>query len=219
MKKRKIVNCIYRRSIVFSFNFSFHQASSAAQTACSQANRSNNLSTCLLQIKTALIDPNAFWFGKNYETECPEGTATPGVQCSNPRPNNVDSVATRIFQSDRPSFLSTYIDVTFTSMPGKYTVHIPFLHIKQPGSEEEEEQEFYDLSALYRLFKSSYSHIYRAYRGKKGETEIGYRDTWNSTTATLVLLRARSTAPIHRSDILRPHPMDNDEYDGYTCIQ
>ena len=27
--------------------------------------------------------------------------------------------------------------------------------------------EFYDLSALYRLFKSLYSHMYRAYRGKK----------------------------------------------------
>ena len=44
--------------------------------------------------------------------------------------------------------------------------------------------EFYDLSALSMLFKSLYSHI----RGKKGETEIGYRETWNSTTATLVLL-------------------------------
>ena len=61
--------------------------------------------------------------------------------------------------------------------------------------------EFYDLSALYRLFKSLYSHIYRAYRGKKGETVFGYRETWNSTTATLVLLRARSKAPIHETDI------------------
>ena len=29
--------------------------------------------------------------------------------------------------------------------------------------------------------------MYRAYSGKKGETEIGYRETWNSTTATPVL--------------------------------
>ena len=35
------------------------------------------------------------------------------------------------------------------------------------------------------------------------------------TTATLVLSRARSTAPIHGADILRPHLMDDDEYDGY----
>ena len=82
--------------------------------------------------------------------------------------------------------------------------------------EEEEELEFYDLSALYRLFESLYIHIFSMYRRKKGETEIGYRETWNSTTATLVLLRARSTAPIHRIAILRPHPSDDDEYDGYT---
>ena len=33
--------------------------------------------------------------------------------------------------------------------------------------DEEKELEFYDLSALYRLFKSLYSHMYSAYRGKK----------------------------------------------------
>ena len=43
------------------------------------------------------------------------------------------------------------------------------------------------------------------HRGKKGETEFGYRETWNSTTATLVLLRTRGTAPIHGIAILRPH--------------
>ena len=51
------------------------------------------------------------------------------------------------------------------------------------------------------------------YLGKKG-----YRETWISTTATLVLLRARSTAPIHGIAILRPHPSDDnddDEYDWY----
>ena len=31
-----------------------------------------------------------------------------------------------------------------------------------------------------------------------------YRETWTSTTATLVLLRARSKAPIHGTDSLRP---------------
>ena len=77
------------------------------------------------------------------------------------------------------------------------------------------ESELYDLSALYRLFKSLYSHIYRAYRGQKGETEFGYRETWHSTTATLVLVRAWSTAPIHGIALLRPHPSDDDEYDGY----
>ena len=53
------------------------------------------------------------------------------------------------------------------------------------------------------------------YREKEGETEIEYRETWNSTTVTLVLLRARSTTPIHGIAILRPHPLDDDEYDGY----
>ena len=71
--------------------------------------------------------------------------------------------------------------------------------------EKEEELEFFDLSALYRLFKLLYSHRYRAYRGNKGETEIGYRETWNSTTVTLVLLHGRNTAPIQGTD----------EYDGY----
>jgi len=65
--------------------------------------------------------------------------------------------------------------------------------------------EFFNLSSLYRLFNSLYSHMYRAYRGNKWETELGYRETWYSTTATLVLLRAPSTAPIQETD----------EYDGY----
>ena len=78
---------------------------------------------------------------------------------------------------------------------------------------EVDELELYDISALYRLFKSLYSHIYCAFRVKKGETKFGYRETWNSTTATLVLLRARSTAPIHGIAILRPFPSDDDEYD------
>jgi len=52
-------------------------------------------------------------------------------------------------------------------------------------------------------------------RGKYGETEIGYRETWDSTTATLVLLRGRSTAHIHKVAIVRPIPSDDDEYDGW----
>ena len=70
------------------------------------------------------------------------------------------------------------------------------------------ELEFYDLSALYIVYSSHYIHTFRMYRGKKEETKIGYRETWNSTTATLVLLRARSTAPIHGIAMLRPHPKD-----------
>ena len=72
---------------------------------------------------------------------------------------------------------------------------------------EEKDLEFNNFSALYRLLKSLYLHIYRAYRGKKGETGFGYRETWNSTTATLVLLRARSgvqlryTEPMNTMDI------------------
>ena len=45
--------------------------------------------------------------------------------------------------------------------------------------------------------------MYRAYRGKKGETEFGYGETLNSITAILLLLRARSAVPIHGTDILR----------------
>ena len=58
----------------------------------------------------------------------------------------------------------------------------------------------------YIGYSSHYIHTRIVHRGKEGEREIGYRETWNSTTATLVLLRARSTAPIHGTD----------EYDGYT---
>ena len=68
--------------------------------------------------------------------------------------------------------------------------------------------ECYDVSALYRLFKSLYSHIYQAYRGKKGETEFGYIETWNYIITTLVLLLARGTAPIHGTNVLRPQPTD-----------
>ena len=59
-------------------------------------------------------------------------------------------------------------------------------------------------------------HTFIMHRGKEEETEIGYRVTWNSTTATLVLLRARSTAPMHRIAILHPHLSDDDDkYNGY----
>ena len=51
------------------------------------------------------------------------------------------------------------------------------------------------------------SHYIHTCRRKKGETEIEYRDL-EFYTATLVLLRARSSAPIHGTDILRPHPTD-----------
>ena len=67
----------------------------------------------------------------------------------------------------------------------------------------------------YIGYSSHYIHTFRMYRVKKGETEIGYRKTLNSTTVTLVLLRARSIAPIHGIAVLRPHPSDDDEYDGY----
>ena len=49
---------------------------------------------------------------------------------------------------------------------------------------------------------------------KKGGTNIGYRDTRNTTTATLVHLSARSKGPIQGIAILRPHPSHDDEYDG-----
>ena len=67
----------------------------------------------------------------------------------------------------------------------------------------------------YIGYSSHYIHTFSMYRRREGKTEIGYRETWNSKTVTLVLLRARSTAPIHGIAILRPHPSDDDEYDGY----
>ena len=60
----------------------------------------------------------------------------------------------------------------------------------------------------YRIFKSLFSHMYQSYRGKQGERELGYRETWNSTTVTLVLLRPRSKGSINGTDILRPHPTE-----------
>ena len=67
--------------------------------------------------------------------------------------------------------------------------------LKDEEEEEEEELELYDLSALYKLFKALYSHMYRAYRGKKGETEYGYSHPGSCTCP-------------HGTDILRPHPSD-----------
>ena len=52
---------------------------------------------------------------------------------------------------------------------------------------------------------------------RKERQNIGLGDTWPSAKATLVLLRARSTDPIHRTDILRPHPLDAG--DNGVCIQ
>ena len=63
----------------------------------------------------------------------------------------------------------------------------------------------------YIGYSSHFIHTFSMYRENKGETEVGYRETWNSTTVT----RARSTAPIHEIAILRPHPSDDDEYNGY----
>ena len=65
--------------------------------------------------------------------------------------------------------------------------------------------EFYDVLALYRLFKSLYSHFIVLQRKERRDKKIGYKETWNSTTTTLVLLRARSTATIHGTD-------EHDEY-------
>ena len=67
----------------------------------------------------------------------------------------------------------------------------------------------------YIGYSSHYVHTFSMYRGKKGETELGYRETCSSTTATLVLLNARSTAPIHGVTIVRLHSPVDDEYDEY----
>ena len=40
----------------------------------------------------------------------------------------------------------------------------------------------YDISAI---FNSIYSHIYRTGKGKDGEKEFGFRETWNSAINTL----------------------------------
>ena len=39
----------------------------------------------------------------------------------------------------------------------------------------------------YIVYSNHYIHTFSMQRVKKGETEIGYRETWHSTTATLVL--------------------------------
>ena len=69
----------------------------------------------------------------------------------------------------------------------------------------------------YIGYSSHYSHtvIVHTWYIEERQTSDTERETWNSTTATLVLLRTRSTALIHGTDVLRPHPMDDDEYDGY----
>ena len=100
-----------------------------------------------------------------------------------------------------------FLIVCFVSVL-KWFIVQRMLYVSEKYKEEEEELDVYDLSELYRLFKSLYSHMYRVYRGKKRRDRIWNRETWNSPTGTLVILRARSTAPIHRTDILRPHPTD-----------
>ena len=64
----------------------------------------------------------------------------------------------------------------------------------------------------YIGYSSNYSHTCIVDREIRKERQ---KLAWNFTTVTLVLLRSRSKVPIHGIDILPPHPMDDNEYDGY----
>ena len=46
------------------------------------------------------------------------------------------------------------------------------------------------------------------HRGVRKDRKKSDTETWNSTTAALVLLRVLSKAPIHGTYILNPHPTD-----------
>ena len=67
----------------------------------------------------------------------------------------------------------------------------------------------------YIGFSSHYIHTFIVHTEERKERQNSDRETWNSAKVTLVLLRARSTSPIHGADSLRPHPSDDDEYDEY----
>ena len=75
--------------------------------------------------------------------------------------------------------------------------------MREREREREEELEFSTFQP-YLGYSNHYIHTCIVHGGKKGETEMGYRETWNSTFHP-VFLRSRSTAPIHGTD----------EYDGY----
>ena len=81
--------------------------------------------------------------------------------------------------------------------------------------EEEKHAACFTTFQHYIGYSSHYIHTCIMHRGKKRETEIGYRETWNSNQPQSPWGLYVPGAPIHGTDIVRPHPMDDDEYDGY----
>ena len=67
----------------------------------------------------------------------------------------------------------------------------------------------------YKVYSSHYIHTLIVHRGKKEETEMKYREIWISTQATLIRLRALITDPIHGTNNLHHHQIDDDKYDGF----
>lgn len=87
-------------------------------TSCSESNRTANLDQCLRDIHAAGLDPDAYWFGNDYSTICPQPLAKP--ECSNPDSSS-NSIFTRLFPTglsgDMPD---RYLKMVFTSGPGNY---------------------------------------------------------------------------------------------------
>ena len=87
-------------------------------TSCSEAERGSNLAQCLDKIGEAGFNNYLFWFGTQYETDCPSGPTT--VECTNPRPQSTKrSIFTRILPTGYdPSTVDRYLKMVFTSPPG-----------------------------------------------------------------------------------------------------
>ena len=72
---------------------------------------------------------------------------------------------------------------------------------------------FYHFSALYMLIKFLYSHNHRALIKEMRDRNRIQIDMEFHHSHPVLYVRARSTALVHGTDILRPYPMDDEEYD------
>ena len=94
-----------------------------AGSVCSESNRRNDLSRCLLEIGGAGFNETAFWFGTQYATDCPRGMNDPRTECYNAMPN-ARSIFRRIFPDGyKAVLLDRFLDMEFISPPGKMLMY------------------------------------------------------------------------------------------------
>ena len=91
----------------------------ASRHACSDTQQSWDLESCLAAVKRQVEDPDLFWFGSGYGGFC-RSRSEFSTDCYNPRPADVDSVVSRVFEpgSYDSKQIDKFLEVTYVSQPG-----------------------------------------------------------------------------------------------------